>query len=1226
MPPAPRSRLIFFQALATMPLPFGHLSLPQPNATQTHPATRLAPGTPAAARLQEAVVSTFTHLHVHSEFSLLDGLARLGDLCQYAKQSGMTALALTDHGQMYGMIKFSRAASRAGIKPIYGVEMYQAPRRLDQKDAQYDSKAFHLVLLAKNLTGYQNLLKLTTIANLEGFYYRPRIDKETLARHAEGLICLSACIGGEVPSLIVNGQLDKAREAVGWFKEVFGADNYFLELQRHAGVPELERVNPQLVALAREFGLRCVATNDVHYVRQEDAEAQELLLAIQTNSTMADANRIRMGSDDYYLMTPEEMARHLPEYPEALENTMLVAEQCNVDLGFTGYHLPRFPVPEGHTAESYLRQRCEEGLIRRYGQETPEIRERLEYELGVIHQMGFDDYFLINADLVNWAKNEARMLVGPGRGSGASSLVGYVLGITDLEPLSLGLLFERFLNPGRVTMPDIDLDYPEDRRGEVIDYLTRRYGEDKTAQIATFGTMMARGAIRDVGRALGIPLNEVDYVAKLVPSGPKKTIQDGLDTVPELKELYETQPHIRKLIDYSMAVQGLSRHFSTHAAGVLIADRPLVEYAPLQRAPRGEGIVAQFCMEDVEAIGLLKLDVLGLSTLTVLDRAFRWIERTRGITLTQQAIPMDDPESFALLSSGEVTGIFQVESAGMRRTLREMQPTEFREIVAALALYRPGPMQFIPDYIARKFGREEVVYRHPRLEPILAETYGIIVYQEQILQIASQLAGYSLGEADLMRRAVGKKKKEDLERQHAKFVQGAVANGIPQDVAEDIFADIELFANYGFVKTHSAAYAVITLQTAYLKAHYPAEYMTALLSVERGNLEKVAVLVAECRRLGIEVRPPDINFSDVDYRLEPASATTPQQRDALRDEEQLAIRYGLGGIKNVGDGPAQAIVEARGDEPFQDLDDFVRRVDLRQINKRVLECLIRAGALDALGERAALLSIVDQMIAESQQIHHAREIGQRSLFDFSPDIMADAGGAALAAPRDVPPLPDKLRLADERELLGVYMSTHPLDALTRVVDERLTSISELSPTMAGEQVQVAGMLNTLRTILTKKGDTMAFAQLEDPTGSAELVIFPRRYDEHRELLTEDALLHVHAKVDVRDDEVKLLADGIEPYRPPKAARRRPGAQRRPKLLRVEIPLAADDDTATETVERVFSILTQHHGETPFSLHLVNGHGRVEVAFPEITTAYSPQLAEQVAALVGGPNRVHVEWA
>lgn len=1171
-------------------------------------------------------MSAFTHLHVHSEFSLLDGMARLGDLCHYAQQAGMTALALTDHGQMYGMIKFQRAASRAGIKPIYGVELYQAPRRLDQKDSQFDSKAFHLVLLAKNLTGYQNLLKLDTIANLEGFYYRPRIDKETLAQYAEGLICLSACISGEVPSLIANGQIDKARQTIGWFKEVFGVDGYFLELQRHAGVPELEKVNPQLVRLAREFGLRCVATNDVHYVRREDAAAQELLLAIQTNTTLADANRMRMGSDDYYLMTPEEMARHLPEYPEALENTALVAAQCDVDPSFQGYHLPRFPVPEEHTAASYLRQRCEEGLIRRYGRETPEIRRRLEYELDVIHQMGFNDYFLINADLVNWAKNEARMLVGPGRGSGASSLVGYVLGITDLEPLSLGLLFERFLNPGRVTMPDIDLDYPEDRRQEVIDYLTRRYGEDRTAQIATFGTMMARGAIRDVGRALGIPLNEVDYVAKLVPLGPKRTIQDGLDSVPELKELYDTKPYIQKLVDYSLALQGISRHFSTHAAGVLIADKPLVEYTPLQRAPRGEGVVSQFCMEDVEAIGLLKLDVLGLSTLTVLDRAFRWIERTRGIRLTQGAIPMDDPKSYALLSSGEVTGIFQVESPGMRRTLREMQPTEFREIVAALALYRPGPMQFIPNYIARKFGHEEVRYHHPRLEPILAETYGIIVYQEQILQIASQLAGYSLGEADLMRRAVGKKKKKDLEQQHAIFVKGAMENGIPKDVAEAIFADIELFADYGFVKPHSAAYAVITLQTAYLKAHYPAEFMAALLSVERGNLEKVAVLVAECRRLGIEVRPPDISYSDVDYRLEPASTSSPSERGNLMDVDALAIRYGLGGIKNVGDGPAQAIVEARGGEPFKDLDDLVRRVDLRQINKRVLECLIRAGALDALGERAALLACVDQMMAESQQLHRAREIGQRSLFDLSPAIMSETGGATLAVSRDVPRLPDKVRLSDERELLGVYMSTHPLDVLTRYVDERLTAIGEVTAVMAGEQVQVAGVINAVRTILTKKGAAMAFVQVEDPTGTAEVVVFPRRYEEHRELLVEDALIHVHAKVDVRDDQAKLIAAAIEPYRLPKTAPPRQEVQRCAKYLRVEIPLGPDGAAATQVVERVFGILTENRGETPFSLRLVNGRGRVEVAFPDMTTQYTPQLAQQVAALVGGQNRVHVEWA
>jgi DNA polymerase-3 subunit alpha len=1168
---------------------------------------------------------SFVHLHVHSEYSLLDGLARLGDLCRYAAECGMPAVALTDHGQMYGMIKFQRAAADAGIKPIYGCEVYQALRRLHQKDSRLDSKAYHLVLLARNMTGYQNLLKLVTKANLEGFYYRPRIDKELLAEYADGLICLSACVSGEVPSLIAQGDMDGARRSIAWFKEVFGTDRYFLELQRHQGVPNLEAVNTQLVALAREFGLRCVATNDVHYVRQGDAKTQDLLLAMQTGTTLSDPNRMQMGSADYYLMTRDEMAALMPEYQDALDNTLFVAEQCNVDVGFQGYHLPRFDVPEPYTAETYLRKWCEDGLARRYSVITPEITQRLDYELRMIHEMGFDDYFLINADLVNWAKYEAKMLVGPGRGSGASSLVAYVLGITDLEPLSLGLIFERFLNPGRITMPDIDLDYPDDRRGEVIEYLTRRYGEDRTSQIATFGTMAARGAIRDVGRALGVPLSDVDYVAKLVPSGPKKTIQDGLDTVPELQQMYESRSYVKELIDYSIGVQGISRHLSTHAAGVLVADKPLVEYTPLQRAPRGEGIISQFCMEDVEEIGLLKLDVLGLSTLTVLDRAFKWIERTNGIQLTQETIPMDDPDTYALLSSGEVTGIFQVESSGMRRTLREMQPNEFRDIVAVLALYRPGPMASIPNYINRKFGREEIAYHHDSLEPILSETYGILVYQEQIIQIASQLAGYTAAEADLMRRAVGKKKKKDLEQQYAKFVGGAVEYGLPREAAEAIFADIEFFANYGFNKSHGAAYAVITLQTAYLKSHYPAEFMTALLSVERGNLEKVAFFIGECRRLGIAVRPPDINCSDLDFSIEPTECQGLPQRNELLGVKELSIRFGLGAIKNVGDGPARIIVEARGDTPFADIDDLARRVNLREVNKRVLECLVRAGAMDSLGERNALLAALDQMVAVSQEVHRAKEIGQFSLFDASPEVMGQASGACLELPRDVPRLSEKACLTDEKELLGSYMSSHPLDLFAKYVDDRLASAGELDASRQGEQVQLAGLLNSLRVISTKKGDQMAFAQFEDLTGSIEIVIFPRTYEEVRGHLADDAVLFVEARVEVREDEAKLIAERIEPYRLPKEARRRQVGRRIARHIRLEIPLDHDERRVRDTVDRVLHVLTENHGDVPFSLSLGSRRGRVDMTFPELKTAYTSQLEDEINGLLG-QNRIKVDWA
>ena len=1181
-------------------------------------------------------MSSFVHLHVHSEFSLLDGLARLPDLCERARDLGMNALALTDHGSMYGMIKFHHAAEAAGIKPIFGCEVYQARRRLHQKDAKLDARSYHLVLLAANMTGYQNLLKLITVANMEGFYYKPRIDRELLAEHSEGLICLSGCISGQVASQVQEGQLDQARRTVAWFKELFGPDRYFIELQRHAGVPELEQINPQLAKIAQEAGVRCVATNDVHYVLRENAFAQELLLALQTNTTMSDPNRMQMGSDDYYLMSPDEMRQVMADYPEAVENTQWVADQCNVDLGFEGYRLPRFPVPEPHSAGEYLRELCLQGLQDRYDQITPEIQERLDFELQVIHDMGFDDYFLINEDLVRWAKQEAKMLVGPGRGSVGGSIVAYALGITDLEPLGLGLIFERFLNPGRITMPDIDLDYPEDRRQEVIEYLTRRYGEDHTSQIATFGTMAARGAIRDVGRALGIPLSEVDYVAKLIPSGPKKTIQDGLESVPELRELYEAKPYIRKLIDSSLAVQGVSRHFSTHAAGVLIADRPLVEYTPLQRAPRGEGIISQFCMSDVEDIGLLKLDVLGLSTLTVLDRAFGWIRRTRGIELTQETIPLDDPDAFALLSSGEVTGIFQVESEGMRRVLRDMQPHEFTDIIAILGLYRPGPMASIPEYIDRRFGRKPVSYAHPSLEPILSETFGIIVYQEQVIQIATDLAGFTASEADLMRRAMGKKKADVMEQQKAQFVEGCVTNDIPRDVAEGIFADIETFADYGFNKSHGAAYAVITLQTAYLKAHYPVEFMAALLSVERGNLDKVALFVSECRRLGIEVRPPDVNASGVDFQVEPLQWETPEERNDLSSAEGLAIRFGLGAIKNVGDGPAQVIVSSRmnrpcdekeaseGEEPFADIEDLCNQVDLRQVNKRVLECLVRAGVMDSLGERNALLASLDPMISVSQEVHSAREVGQRSLFDLGPQIMGQDCGARISLPTNVTPLPEKERLADEKELLGCYLSSHPLDILTQYVDPRLTPLAELDPNLSSEPVTVACVLSGIRVITTRKGDPMAFCQIEDLSGNMEAVIFPRTYETAKGQLNDGDLVLIKGKPNERNESINLIVDEISPYSLPPGAQKRQSAVRQAKRLTVHLSVNGDSSESAQIASRALDLMDETPGDVPFGVFLQLPEGCVHLEFNK-GTRYSPQLERSLQTLIGR-DCLRVEWA
>jgi len=1165
-------------------------------------------------------VSSFVHLHVHSEFSLLDGLAKLPALCEAAKEQGMDALALTDHGSMYGTIQFYLAAKKAGVHPIYGCEVYQAARTRKDQDPQKDRPRHHLVLLARNMTGYQNLLQLVTKANLEGLYYKPRIDDELLIEHAEGLICLSACISGEIPKLIRAKMPERARERIGFYKDLFGADNYFIELQQHTGVPDLEWINPQLIQMAREAGLGLVATNDVHYARQEDFKAQELLLAMQTQTTMADPKRMRMGGNDYYLKSPDEMAAMFPEYPETVENSLRIAEACQVDLERKEYHLPTVEVPEGFTSETYLRHLVDQGLERCYQEITDEIRERAAYELSVIHRMGFDDYMLINADLVRWCKEEAKMLVGPGRGSGASSLVGYALGITALEPLSLGLIFERFLNPGRVSMPDIDLDYPEDRRQEVIDYLTRRYGEDKTSQIATFGTMAARGSIRDVGRALGVPLEDVDRVAKLVPSGPKQTIQKALKEVAELQTLYTSTAWVRQLLDYAIDVEGVTRHLSTHAAGVLIADKPLVSYTPLQRAPRGEGLISQYCMEDVDEIGLLKLDVLGLSTLTILDRAFRWIERTSGVQLTQESIPLDDPDTYGLLSTGEVTGVFQVESSGMRRVLREMQPTEFRDVEAILALYRPGPMEYIDNYVARKFGREPISYHHPMLEPILRDTYGIIVYQEQVIRIASELAGYSPGDADIMRRAVGKKKEKEMKKQHTIFVAGCGERGIEKDVAEQIWADIETFANYGFNKSHAAAYAVITLQTAYLKAHYPVEYMAALLSVQGADMDKLGILVSECRRLEIDLRPPDVNRSEIDFIVEPKEYETLAQRDCLAGCDSLAIRFGLGAIKNVGDGPAQELVTCREGRPFADLDDLIDRADLRHLNKRVLECMVRAGVLDDFGERNALLDALDRMIATSQEIHRAREIGQFSL--FGPTAQDEGIKFALS---EVPPLPDRKRAADERELLGACLTSHPLDAVMKYVDDRLTPLGEIDAAMVNQTVQVVGMLEGLRGYTTKSNQPMAFARLEDLTGGMDMVVFPQAYDAYRDFLSDAHPLLVTAKVNLRNDEVNLVAEEVARYRVPQGAPLRDQPQRAACGVSVEIPLDRGAEQVSELVDQVLDVTARFGGDVPFSFRLRNGVGHIVIGFPDRGVCYSDQLVQQVSALVGS-DHLTVDWA
>lgn len=1078
-------------------------------------------------------MADFAHLHVHTEFSLLDGLAKIEPLVRQARDMGMESLAITDHGTMYGVIEFYQTAQKYGVKPIIGCELYVAQRDRTQRVHKQDSKPYHLTVLAKNETGYKNLMKLVTKAQLEGFYYKPRVDRELLEAHSEGLIVFSGCPTAQIPRLIRGEQIKQAREMAGWFREVFGKENFYLEVQEH-DIDFLGRVNRELVTMSRDLDIPLVATNDVHYIRPQDSYAHEVLLCVQTGTTMKNPDRMRIG-ETFYLRSPQEMATLFSEIPEAISNTLRVAEQCELEIEFGRYHLPYFDVPEGYDAQSYLRHLCEQGIARRYPNVTPEIRQRLEYELSIIHQMGFDTYFLIVWDLCRFARENG--IWWNVRGSGAGSIVAYSLGITNIDPLSQNLIFERFLNPGRISMPDIDLDFPDDQRDQLIRYTFEKYGSDKVAQIITFGTMGARAAIRDAGRALDLPQNEVDRVARLVPAIPGmpitiKEVLEGERAVPELKQLYEEHDYVRELLDTAQSLEGVARHASTHAAGVVVSDKPLVEYVPLHRPTGGDAEhalpVTQYPMEHVEAIGLLKIDFLGLATLTVLRRAAELIERYQGIKLDMANIPLDDPAIYELLSSGNVTGIFQVEGAGLRRVLREMKPSRFEHVIAAISLYRPGPMEYIPNYIRRMHGKEKVEYRHPKLEPILSETYGITVYQEQIIRIARDLAGYDAGEADMMRRAVGKKKKKELLKHRDKFVKGAVERGIPEKVANQIFDDIEFFARYGFNKSHAADYAMITCQTAYLKARYPVEYMTALLSVERDNTDKIAIIAADCHRMGIKLLPPDVNRSELGFTIE-------ELPDEVYQEEKLkhrrGIRFGLGAIKNVGEGPITAILEARQEGgPFQSLDDFCRRVDLRKVQRRALECLVKVGALDQFGQRDQLLAVIDRMLAESQKAHQAAEVGQLSL--FGGEAAAALQSSILDALPTPPETPHKVQLGWEKELTGLFLSEHPLHRMVDQLDQLVTArCGEIDTSMAGHIVTLAGMVKSVRRITTRKGDPMAFAQIEDLEGSVEVTIFPRTWEQTREVWEEDNLVVLQGKVDVRNDRAQVICEKARVYQP-----------------------------------------------------------------------------------------------
>jgi len=1182
-------------------------------------------------------MTEFVHLHVHTHFSLLDGLCSPKALTRRAAELGMPALAITDHGALYGVVDFYRAAEEAGIKPIIGIEIYLARRGMKDRRTVRDRKLDHLLLLAQDQAGYKNLLRLATIAMLEGYYYKPRIDKEVLAEHSAGLIATSGCSSSEIPRLIRSGQVDEARRAVAWYRDIFPG-RFFLELQKH-DIPELDVINRQVLAFAREFDLPTVATNDVHYVSRDQAPIHDILLCVGTGKSLNEPNRMRMDGDTYYMRSPEEMANLFAEVPEALTNTVRVAEMCRVELGFGEYHLPRFQVPQGHTPESYLRALCEEGLQHRYGDlaGSDEVRERLEHELAIIHEMGFDTYFLIVWDLCRAAQE--RDIWYNARGSAAGSVVAYSLGITMVDPLANGLIFERFLNPGRVSMPDIDLDFPDDRRGEMIAYAVSRYGRENVAQIITFGTLGARAAVRDVGRVMDIPLTEVDRIAKLIPSLPGKSvsIESALEQTTDLRELYETTPYVRNLLDAASQLEGVARHASTHAAGVVIADAPLVEYCPLNRptkggdgAPEAQGdvsllsAVTQWPMEDLEAIGLLKVDFLGLSTLTVMRRACDLIRERHGVELDLDSIPLDDPEIYRLLSSGDVMGVFQVEGSGFRRVLKEMRPSRYEHIVAVLALYRPGPMEHIPDYIRRMHGQEKVEYRHPALASVLDETCGIIVFQEQIIQIATRLAGYEPGDADMIRKAVGKKKKKDLLAHRERFIQGAVENGIPEETAAAIFDDIEYFARYGFNKSHAADYAVLTCQTAYLKAHYPLEYMTALLTVERSNTDKVGVLVAECRRMGIQVLPPDVNYPSLEFVIED------------RPEGGPAIRFGLGAVKNVGDGPVEVIGAARGDRPFQDLGDFCRRVDLRAVNRRALESLIRVGALASFGPRARLLVALDRIMGLSTRIHRARDVGQMSLFGEATGVRIGDAENLFAGLPPLAEIPRREVLEWEKELTGAYLSEHPLVEVMQDLRDIVTAYAgQLEEEQPDRVVTVVGMVRRVRRHVTRKGDEMAFVTLEDLYGACDVVVFPRVWAGSKKRWTPGRVVVVCGKVSFRRDSPSLICEWVrlpeEVSRPRGASPPSQADKPRSALpssthrtIQVKIPRTGNAGGDFRLLSAVHELLVSFSGEDRFTFLLANGpNGDQLLEFPNHSTHYCPELGQKLAALVG-PDMVEVK--
>lgn len=1173
--------------------------------------------------------SPFVHLHAHSMFSLYDAMGSVEDLVGRAKEMGYDAIALTDHNSLYGTIEFYEAAHKAGLKPILGIEANIAPHKHTDRRPGIDTHAFHLTLLAETMEGYKNLLTLVSISYLEGFYYKPRMDKDLLRQYGKGIIALSGCSKGEIPKACQAHDMERARELVIGYQEIFGKDSFFLELVHHPESPTQIDVNENLIELSRMTGAPLVATKDVHYLHPDDREAQDVLMCIHDGKMVDDRNRYSMSLVDHSLCTPEEMVAAFKDLPEAIENTRKIADRCDVKLELGKNLLPKFEVPEGETETSYLRELCEEGMKDRYPEPEQQIkaRERMEFELGTIERMGFAAYFLIVQDYIVWAK-EHGVIVGPGRGSAAGSIVAYALHITNLDPLRYGLLFERFLNPDRISMPDIDTDFDDVKRKDVIEYVSKKYGANRVAGIITFGTMAARAAVRDVGRVLGLPYGDVDRVAKVIPppvQGKHIPLEESIKDAPDLRAVYENDPRIKRLIDLAIRLEGTTRHASQHACGVVIAPEALSHFAPLQRAQGGDvEQVIQYSLHSSEVCGLLKMDFLGLSNLSVIRDCLEIIQTIHGETIDINTIPLDDSPTFELLGKAETTGVFQLESDGMKKYIRELKPTVIEDIIAMVALYRPGPMQFIESFIDRKHGRERIVFMHPLTENALKETYGIPVYQEQVMQVAKDMAGFTPGEADTLRKAMGKKIAKLMAELRVKFVDGSVKNNVKRETAEAIFQQFEEFAAYGFNKSHAACYAMIAYQTAYLKAHYPEAFMAALLNSDSGNIDRITIEVEECRRMGIEVLPPDLNESFTRFTV-------------IKDKHQ--IRFGLVAIKGLGEDVVDGIIaERKQNGTFKDLADFASRIQDKTFNRRSLESLIKSGALDRFGERNQLCFNIESILEYHRRISQEASSGQFNLFSLA--------ATAIHPPlvlRPAPQATERERLAWEKELLGLYISEHPFREYGEKLRGLFVDILHIAQETDRKNVRIGGMVTSAKRIITKNNEAMMFAKLEDTTGDIEVVVFPRIYRDKPEIWETGKTLVVSGRYQEKDGEPKLLAEsgyeitpdnideikqymkraGIEEKVSEQPAEAAPDAppptQPRPQVQAVTLHLRAH--MPESLLLKLRTILDQHPGR--YRVYFAIEHPVKQKILTSYRISFDDLLAKELEGLLG-PETVRAE--